>query len=231
MTISAHQPHFLPWLGYFNKVANSDVFVWLEDVQFRKNYFQNRTKIKAHNEELWLTVPVKKSTLDTPISDIEIVPGRDFLKIPKTIKNYYSKAPFFYRYYEEIEELITNNNTTLNELNFSLFTHFLKILEINTTIISSLSLQIEENDANNRLVEICKKLNATEYIAGKGGLNYMDTSLFKNNNIEVLWQNYPVDSISYIQLQKPFLQGLSILDVLFNVGKEKTQELINTPWK
>lgn len=231
MVLSAHQPHFLPWLGYFNKVVKSDTFVWLEDVQFRKNYFQNRSKIKANQEELWLTLPVKKGKLNENINEIELVKGREFLKLLKTIKNYYSKTPYFEDHFHDIEKIISNSNSSLNDLNFELFHYLLTVLDIKTKIVRSTNLQLEKTDPNNRLIEICGKLKATKYIAGKGGRNYMNVNLFKENNIQILWQNFPVDEIQYQQTKGEFINGLSILDVLFNVGKDKTRELVNTPWK
>lgn len=231
MIVSAHQPHFLPWLGYFNKVLVSDVFVWLEDVQFRKNYFQNRTKIKGNRNELWLTLPVKKAGLDLKIKDVELIKSRDFNKLPKTIKTYYSKSKFYNLYANDVDAILSNSNNSLNDLNFDLFIFFIKKLNIDTKIIKSVSLNLVEEDANKRLIEICTKLNATKYIAGKGSRDYMDEALFKSNAIEILWQNYPIDIINYEQLKGNFINGLSILDVIFNIGEEKTRELIETEWK
>lgn len=231
MIISAHQPHLLPWLGYFNKVACSDVFVWLEDVQYRKNYFQNRTKIKGNKNELWLTLPVRKGKLGENINEVELIKGRDFEKITKTIKNYYSKTPFFELYFKEIENIILNSNESLNDLNFELFMYFVSGLKIETKVIKSSSLNIQNTNANDRLIEISNKLDATKYIAGKGSVNYMDLDLFKDHNIEILWQEFPVNEIQYKQTKGDFISGLSILDVLFNIGAEKTKELVHRPWK
>ena len=231
MIVSAHQPHFLPWLGYFNKVACSDVFVWLEDVQFRKNYFQNRTKIKANKEELWLTLPVKKGKLEENINEVVIVKGREFSKLAKTLKNYYSKTPFFDVYFNDIETIISNSNDSLNDINFELFNYFIKVLNIKTKIIRSEHLNLEENDPNLRLLELCLQLKATKYIAGKGSRNYMNESLFNEIEVEILWQKFPIETINYPQTKGDFISGLSILDVLFNVGPEKAHELVISPWK
>lgn len=230
MIISVHQPHFLPWLGYFNKIACSDVFVWLEDVQFRKNYFQNRTKIKGNKEELWLTLPVKKVKLDASIKEIELLKSREYQKITKTIKNYYSKAPFFNTYFKEIESIINNCNNSLNDINFELFKYIVNVLKLDTKIIKSTSLNLIELEANNRLIEICSKLKATKYIAGKGSKNYMNQNQFQQNDIEILWQDFPVNQIEYRQTKGDFIYGLSILDALFNIGAEKTKELVLTSW-
>ncbi|MFD2567777.1 WbqC family protein [Pseudotenacibaculum haliotis] len=231
MIVSAHQPHFLPWMGYFNKAAKSDVFVWLENVQFRKNYFQNRTKIKVGEKEFWLTVPVKKASLETHIADIEIVRSKDYKKIAKTIVNTYSKAPFYADFFPEIENIINSDSNSLNEINYQLFMYLLKVLEIETQVIRSTELNLQNEDPNNRLVELCVKLNATDYIAGKGGANYMDESLFEENNVNILWQKFPVQDIQYSQRGNDFIMGLSVIDALFNIGAKKTRELIFTEWK
>ncbi len=231
MIVSAHQPHFLPWMGYFNKVAKSDVFVWLENVQFRKNYFQNRTKIKVGEKEFWLTVPVKKAGLETHIADIEIVRSKDYKKIAKTIVNTYSKAPFYADFFPEIEKIINSDSNSLNEINYQLFMYLLKVLEIETQVLRSTELNLQNEDPNDRLVELCVKLNATDYIAGKGGANYMDESLFEENNVNILWQKFPVQDIQYSQRGNDFIMGLSVIDALFNIGAKKTRELIFTEWK
>ncbi|MEQ6123918.1 WbqC family protein [Pseudotenacibaculum sp. MALMAid0570] len=231
MIVSAHQPHFLPWLGYFNKVAKSDVFVWLENVQFRKNYFQNRTKIKVGEDEFWLTVPVKKASLETHIADIEVVKSKDYRKITKTIASTYSKTPHYIEFFADIENIINSDETSLNELNYNLFTYLLNTLDIDTQIIRSSELDLQSDDPNIRLVELCAKLKGTDYIAGKGGLNYMDESLFQEKSINILWQKFPVQDIQYQQRGENFIMGLSILDALFNIGADKTRELIFTEWK
>ena len=187
MIISAHQPHFLPWLGYFNKVAKSDVFVWLENVQFRKNYFQNRTKIKVSDNEFWLTVTVKKASLETSINEIEIIKAKDYKKIAKTLMANYSKSPFFKEHFPSIERILESDITGLNELNFQLFEYFIDVLKIETKVIRSSELELQEEDPNLRLIEICNKFNATNYIAGKGGSNYMNQELFEKENICLLY--------------------------------------------
>lgn len=230
--VSAHQPHFLPWMGYFNKVIKSDVFVWLEDVQYRKNYFQNRTKVKSSSGELWLSIPVKKAPLDTKILSIEIAQKKAVLKTAKTIRTYYSKAPYFKNYFQYFEDILSKEYILLNELNYDLFNSILKLLNIKTEVIRSVDILSEEFDSpNKRLLQICKSVKATHYIAGKGGKNYMNEQLFVENNINILWQDFSGGSIQYPQLHNEFIAGLSILDPLFNLGVEETLKLIQTPWE
>jgi len=230
--VSAHQPHFLPWLGYFNKVAKSDVFIWLEDVQFRKNYFQNRTKIKSNSGELWLSISVKKAPLETHINAIEIALKKDIVKTSKTLRTYYSKAKHFKSCFPKFEEVLLQDYTHLNDLNYDLFMTVVTMLDIDTQIIKSTTLLDKQfDDPNERLLAMCKAADATHYIAGKGGRNYMNQEAFTHKNVEILWQNFPVNNIQYEQLNGDFIEGLSIVDVLFNLGIDKTKELIHTPWQ
>lgn len=230
--VSAHQPHFLPWMGYFNKVINSDVFIWLEDVQFRKNYFQNRTKIKANDNEQWLSIPVKKASLKTNINEIEIVSQKDVNKISKTLQTCYSKTDYFNEYFPLFESVFSRKYQFLNDINYDLFKLVMDLLKIETKIVRSVELLKKEYvDPNDRLLAMCNALEATHYIAGKGSRNYMDEALYLKNDINILWQEFPSNAISYNQINKEFIAGLSILDVLFNVGGQKTRELILTPWQ
>lgn len=230
MIVSIHQPHFLPWLNYVNKIAKSDVFVLLEDVQFRRRYYQNRAKVKLNDGELLLTLPLKKSDRDTNIDKIELLKGKEMGKICTTLKMNYSKTPFFNDFYFDIEKILLSEEKMLVDLNDKLLMYILKVLDIDTKIIKSTSLSLKSENPNDRLIEICKNLKATHYIAGKGSRNYMDEEKFQNENIHILWQNYPIDQIVYKQLKKPFVSGLSVLDVLFNIGTEETKKLVHTPW-
>jgi len=231
ITVSIHQPHFFPWLNYFNKVAKANVFIWLDDVQYRRRYFQNRAKIKTQNAELWITVPIKKADYLAEIKSIEILEDSMF-KMIKTIKSLYVKAPFFNDYFEDVSLILSANHQYLSELNYSLFTYFNRVLGITTQIVKSSEINVGTvANPNERLVKLCSHFNATHYIAGKGGKNYMDLELFKRNNIEILWQEFPNQSIIYPQINGTFVPGLSVLDVLFNVGAEQTRKFINTEWR
>lgn len=230
ITVSIHQPHFLPWLNYFNKVARADVFIWLDDVQYRRRYFQNRAKIKTQNAELWITVPIKKADYLSNIKSIEILEDSMF-KMVKTIQSLYFKAPYFDDYFEDISKILLSQHHYLSDLNFDLFIYLNKVLGITTKIVKSSDLNVGNvTNPNERLVKLCTYFNATHYIAGKGGKNYMDLELFKQNHIEIQWQEFPNQNIVYPQLQGDFVPGLSVLDVLFNVGAEQTKQLILTTW-
>lgn len=232
MTVSIHQPHFLPWIGYFNKVWNSDIFVWLHNVQFRKNYFQNRTRVKnpQTGEPFWLTVPVHAS-IATPIDQVVEAGNRWRNSMIATIKQFYKKAPFFDEFGPEFLQEIHNSDQNLDRLNFQLFMFLLKKLNYKGKVIRVEELLPLSDNPNLRLIEICNKLGAKRYIAGQGGLNYINIKLWQQANIELIWQQYNPSTVLYAQLGANFLAGLSIIDCLFNVGVNKTRELVEYSWK
>jgi len=231
MIVSIHQPHFLPWMGYMNKVANSDKFVYLDTVQFRKNYFQNRTKIKSiAGMPLWLTLPVHNHFGDL-IYDIRISESDWKKKIIGKVHANYAKAPYYSVYSEALYEVWFGcESDRLTDINLITFMHLKKLLNIQTEIILASELQIESSEPTGRLVEICRDLGASAYIAGKGGRDYMNPVAFEKENIEIKWQDFDPGEIRYSQIGQGYVAGLSIIDCLFNVGKEAAETLTKSAW-
>lgn len=232
MIVSIHQPHFFPWLGYFNKVLNSDVFVWLESVQYRKNYFQNRTRIKCSDSRLqWLTVPVH-APLGTPINRVLIADPRWRIKVEKTIEQSYGKAPYFAVIWPKLRFALSSAPPQLEALNSLTFTAVMQLLGgKQPRIVRDGELAVMSQHPTGRLVEICQRLGATHYLAGKGSRNYLRVEEFREKNIEVLSQHFDVTRVTYAQPSDSFVPGLSVLDCLFNVGPAETQRLVQNAWK
>lgn len=231
MIVSIHQPHFLPWMGYMNKVMNSDKFVWLDTVQFRKNYFQNRTKIKSiTGVTLWLTLPVHNHLGDL-ISNIRISESAWKKKIIGKIHANYSKAPYYSKYSDALYEVWAGcESDSLADINLVTFMHLKELLNIQTDISLASEMQIQSSDPTGRLVEICRKLGATAYIAGRGGKDYMNLALFEKENIKVIWQDFDPGKVSYSQIGDGYVAGLSIIDCLFNVGQGAAENLTQRAW-
>lgn len=231
MIVSIHQPHFLPWMGYMNKVMNSDKFVWLDTVQFRKNYFQNRTKIKSiTGVTLWLTLPVHNHLGDL-ISNIRISESAWKKKIIGKIHANYSKAPYYSKYSDALYEVWAGcESDSLADINLVTFMHLKELLNIQTDISLASEMQIQSSDPTGRLVEICRKLGATAYIAGRGGKDYMNLALFEKENIKVIWQDFDPGKVSYSQIGDGYVAGLSIIDCLFNVGRGVAENLTQRAW-
>jgi hypothetical protein len=219
MILSAHQPAYLPWLGYFEKIANADVFVFLDTVQFEKNSFINRNKIKTPQGPQWLTIPVKMkghiaATLqDTLIDDSK--PWRS--KHLKSIEMNYRKAPFFGEYFPKLETLVNLPEQTVAELCWQQLQFWLTELNIKTFVVRSSDLPVESKKSD-LVLDLCKHFNAEHYLSGILGKNYLDESKFTTNGISIQYQD--VQHPHYPQLWGDFLPFMSILDYWMNCGSD-----------
>jgi len=220
MTISIHQPNYLPWLGFFDKIKRSDKFVIFDNVQYPrgKNHFGNRNKIKIHNSSKWLTVPVLGKSQKLNFNQITYKNNGWKLEHLRLINIFYKDAPHFNTYYSSFEKILLEEYNTLSDLNVSLINYFLSVLDIKTEVILSSELVEEDIAGAGRIITILEKLKATKYITGSGpgSIRYINEDDFKSRNIELSWQHYkhPV----YNQLHGEFLPYMNILDLLFNVG-------------
>ena len=213
--VAIHQPNFLPWLGFFYKVQQADCFCILDDVQYSKNSYINRCKIKTSQGEFWLTIPVS-AKLGTPISEVTIANNNYQNKVFKNLKVNYSRSKHFEDIFEWLEKVWPQTNS-LFDLNYNLFKSILKTAKIDKQIVLSSSIPTQgKND--DRLIEIIQHLDGNVYLSGKGGSNYQDPEKFTLANIELAYTQFfhPV----YQQLWGDFTPGLSVLDYLFNYGFE-----------
>jgi hypothetical protein len=228
MIIAIHQPNFIPWLGYFYKIAKADTFVILDDVQYTKNSFINRNKIKTPNGSMWLTVPVITSEkFGQKINEVEIKdPIKTSNKILNTVKANYSRSEYFKLFFPEFESIINKYHISLSILNSELIQWVCKILDINTRILYSSKLPANHNEGTFRLVDICKLTGATIYLSGFGGNKYQDENIFRENKISLNISdfNHPV----YKQLWGNFESNLSVIDLIFNSGPKSRSILLNS---
>lgn len=224
-TISIHQPNFIPWIGFFYKILKSDLFVILDDVQYSKNSFINRNKIKTPQGEHWLTIPVVKSgKFGQTISECIIHNKPEiFPKILRTVESNYKKTPHFNEHYESFKEIFYNSNDRLSDLNTELIKWALKIVEVGTPLVFSSQLNGVDGISTDRLVSICKELHATEYLSGFGGVKYQEEELFNANQIKLITTKFkhPV----YEQVWGNFISNMSIIDLIFNHGRFSTDIL------
>jgi hypothetical protein len=171
-------------------------------------------------------VPVKKSPLATTINQIIISEMFNPVSLLSTLKQYYRKAPFLNDYYPEIEKILCNGETRLSTININTVRFVLNLLELDIQILLSSELSIQNQDSNLRLIEICSEVRADKYLSGNGGKKYINTSLFAESGIEVLWQDFNVEAISYPQIGDNFISSLSVIDVLMNVGKDGLKNIL-----
>lgn len=225
-SIAIMQPTYLPWAGYFSLINMVDTFVIYDDVQFDKRSWQQRNKIKTTTGSQWLSVSVdSKGKYNQKINEVLISQqSHDCKTHIRALHLNYSKAPFFKDYSDDIFKCIEANTGLLVELNTSLILLICQILGINTNFIRSSDLGIG-GLKEARLVDICKHLAGTQYISPQGSKAYLSESdAFCSGSVELVYQVF--DHPEYPQINGEFIPYMSILDMLFNCGSEKTLELI-----
>lgn len=217
MICAVHQPHYLPWIGYFDKIKKSDVFVFLDNVQYKKREFQNRNKIRTASGSIWLTVPVKtKDKYLQRLSDVEINNDDDWpAEHWKSIQCNYARAPYFKQYRDIFEDVYRRKWERLIDINMHLIRIFNDLYSIRTPVRLESELGVDTTSTQ-RIIDICRKLNADTYLSGTGGRDYMDESLFSTNALTLVYQEFkhPV----YPQVHDGFEPFMSVLDHLFNCG-------------
>ncbi len=224
-TLAVLQPGYLPWLGFFDQLARSDVFVFYDDVQYDKNGWRNRNRIKTPAGPHWLTVPVNVKHLGQRICDVEIENRSNWSKKHLgSIRQYYGKAPYFKDYFPAIESLLEQQWEKIIDLDLALIDQFVQWFGIDTEFYRSSQLNVQ-GERNERLLNLCLRFGAERYLSGNAAQDYLDVDLFKSSGVEVCWQNYqhPV----YPQILGDFIPYLSALDLLLNCGKESA-EIIKT---
>lgn len=215
--IAILQSNYIPWKGYFDLIAAVDEFILYDDMQFTKNDWRNRNKIKTPNGLEWLSIPVGQD-INRRIRDVIISSSYWQEKHLKTLATNYRRAPYF----DEVFSLLApiyrkKEHTYLSAINRELIEAVCKYLRINTRIKNSCDYILCEGKTE-RLVDLCIQADATEYISGPAAKNYLDSRLFDAQAIKLTWfeyDGYP----EYPQLWGgPFQHGVSILDLLFNCG-------------
>ena len=223
MRVAIHQPQYLPWLGYFDKINQCDIFVILDNVQFKKNEWQNRNKIKTPQGWQWITVPVLHSNHLEKICDVRINHQEDWRrKHLRAIEINYNRAPFFKDYYPFFQELYEKEWTHLAALNRTVIEYLMESFGIKKQVLLSSEMALREGPTD-RLIDICKAVGAETYLSGKGGESYLVLDRFKDANIRVVYQDFrcPI----YPQLYGPFEPDLSAIDLLFHCGPESFSTL------
>ena len=217
--VAIHQPNFLPWTGYFHKMALADKFIFLDNVPFSKNSLQNRNKILTSQGVRWLTVPVLTKHRSGQItSDVEINNQITWKKKHlKSIESAYGKVKWFKRYYALLREIYLCDYNKLIDLNVALLIWIVNLLEINTKIYTASQMIADCNDANERLIALIQSVEGRTYLSGQGGKKYINIKHFRKNEISSVFHKFVSHSYNQVWSDE-FVAGLSILDVIFNLG-------------
>ena len=231
--VSGHQPVYLPWLGLFHKLYLCDKFVFMDTVQYLGGDWNNRNKIRMPNGSLTLTVPIDRQKSKSKMLDKIVVHGyenpesKDFWqkKHWESIKVNYKKSAYFDEFAGELEEMYLKKNWKyLIDICWHQFNFFRKCLGLDNKEIVRMSDFSFEGAKDDLILDHCKKLNGDAVVFGFHGKEYVDINKFNNSNILVYFQNYihPV----YQQRFKGFESNMSVLDLLFNYGSERSREIV-----
>jgi len=216
--IAILQSNYIPWKGYFDIINMVDEFILYDDVQYTKNDWRNRNKIKTPNGVQWLTIPTRHEMLSQKIKNTRISYTNWNKKHWKSFITNYSKAKYFKEYKDIFEDAFLNcNEIYLSQINFKFITLINDILGITTQIRFSSEFNLIDGKSE-RLLGICKDCNADIYLSGPSAKGYLDEDIFQREGISVEWMdysNYP----KYHQLYPPFRHDVTILDLIFNEGK------------
>ncbi len=229
MILSAHQPEYLPYLGFFYKMAKADTFILADHLQFSKKDFLNRNRIRTNANALgwtWLTVPVLLHGKGyQKINEIDIDNSTDWAKKHwQLIYFNYKRTPFFNAYSNFFEKLYQKKWQKLADLNETSIDYIRKELDIKTTLIKSSDYNFK-GQKTDLIVELCKEFKADTYFSGMGGKLYIEAEKLKENDIQLIFSDFkhPV----YPQRFEPFVENLSAIDLLFNCGP-KSSEIIKS---
>lgn len=227
MLVAVHQLHYLPWLRYLDKIRRADVFVVLDDIQFNKNGWQNRNKLKTSSGPVTLTVPVRAKA-QQKLDETRIHNEVDWRKKHwRTLEQNYRKAQYFDDYAGFFEEVYSRPWERLNDLNRHMLTFYLQVLGIGTTVVYSSDLRVP-GIATERLVSLIKAVGGTAYYSGAYALeSYLDPGLLEDAGIALELQDWRAPE--YSQLHGPFVPDLSIVDLLLNCGPESLETLCGQP--
>jgi hypothetical protein len=231
MIVSIHQPNHLPYLGFFEKMAKSDIFILYDNTQFARYDigFQNRNRIRTKDGWIWLTVPIKHE-FGANINEIKIDNSKKWARKNWTsIMANYSKAKYFKEYKQPFEEIFSKTWETLADLNIAIIKKAAELLGIKTKILAASELIDLKTKSTDALVDLCKAAKATVYLSGRDGKEYLEHEKFDKEKIKVIYQDYKHPT--YTQAYEGFKPYMCFLDLLFNQGPDSLKILINEKGK
>lgn len=223
MLVAVHQPNYLPWPGFFHKWLLADALVLLDTVQFVKNEWQNRNRIKTAQGVQWLTVPVHYR-FPMRLDEVAIAGGPWARKHIATIEQAYAQAPFFADCWLPLKEQVQKPWRLLRDLNVGLIRALGAMLGCTAPLHLASDMHASDTDATDRLVSLCLELGADAYLSGQEGRNYLQADQFAAAGLALCYQQ--VEAPVYAQLHGEFISHLSVADLLFNVGPGNSREII-----
>lgn len=217
MILVINQPNYLPWKGYFDLIDRADIFVWYDDVQYTKNDWRNRNKIKTPYGIKWITVPVDNS-IHKLVNQTKIDYRSNWIrKQLQLIYDSYHRCPFFEDIYQILRQSLNSKYDTISELDISLNQAICQYIGINTRFVKSSDYNFEGSNEE-RVLNICKFFGADIYLSGPAGNNYLNLEKFKKEYIYIEFIKYSYEK--YEQPHGPFDHYVSIIDTIACLGKD-----------
>jgi len=223
MIVAAHQPHYMPWLGYLDKLAKADLFVVMDDLQYEAQNYQNRQRLKLANGVQWLTVPLERGSQTDRICDKRIDnrgsqrqhwQRRTWL----TIELNYRRAPYWERYADELRGIYAQTWVSLLELDLKMLDLARRWLSIDTPVVRASKLGLRGHKTE-RLIDMCRKVDARCYLSGGGGsTEYLDVERMGRAGVGVIWQHFRHPQHTQRYPEAGFTSHLGFLDLVLNCG-------------
>ncbi|WP_260293637.1 WbqC family protein [Sedimenticola hydrogenitrophicus] len=227
--VAIHQPNFFPWLGYFDKVRRSDVFILLDDVQYQKTggTWSNRVKVLVNGEGRWLTAPVDRSFHGTRAIHEMVFSSKENWrnKVLNTLISAYRGAPCFDKVFTVIEPLVRNPEDNVAEYNIHAIKTLTDKIGLTTNSLIRSSDFPVDSSSTLRLIELTKRVGGQSYLCGGGATGYQQDAAFEKENVQLIYQRFIHPHYAQFS-QKDFVAGLSIVDALMNVGFEGVHQLM-----
>ncbi|MFC5703552.1 WbqC family protein [Cohnella faecalis] len=228
MKVAIHQPNYFPWIGYLDKMVKCDQFILLDDVQLSDNDYMHRNRFLDINGNVkYMTIPFqKKDYMKQKYKDIKINNTLDWQKKNAAfLGGNYKNAPYFNEINQLLMPLFNKHYNLLIDAILDSIELLRSVFEINTPMVLQSQLEYNQNSRKSDLViALCKSCDADTYYSGRGAIEYMDSDQFEENGISIEYQQ--VNKFEYSQINsKEFIFGVSILDMLFNCGLEKSKQL------
>jgi len=225
--VAIHQPNFLPWLGYFNKIARADVFILLDNVQYSKTggTWSNRVQFAMRGQATWVTVPIVRAYHGVRrINEMRINGGPWRARVLRTLRTAYGRAPYASIVFPLVEQMVNNPTDVLVDYNASAIQSLMAALELNRAELLRASSLGVTGQSTDLLVRLVKAVDGTTYLCGGGAADYQDDAKFASSGIDLEYQDFchPV----YRQGRHPFVAGLSIVDTLMHCGIDVTRTLV-----
>lgn len=226
--VAVHQPNFFPWLGYFDKIAKSDIFVSLDDVQLPRgsSSWVNRVKLMIAGEPRWATAPLQRIRSDQRIDETLFDPAPWRRKLAASLRSSYRRAPFFDEAIALVEPLLLDPEPNVARYNFSATVTIAGALGIDTGKIRRSSEVEYEGSATDRLIALTLRFGGTAYMSGSGADGYQEPDKFAEAGLELIERDYRHPHYPQPLQSGEFVAGLSTIDALMNVGAAGTASLL-----